>query len=346
MTDLRYTKTGRQTVAYKLYLEMKEYAKDVYKRELGDKPKNSFYNIGVPRFHWNETRNQLKNVNKILKSELEDVKLMIDLDVEDKNENEALLKQLNFVNEIVEVRSEILNSVYKVKEVETEEQPTDETELEQQATKNSNELDHIDDYYIYNQDQPTQAYKTIEELSEGVKTITEGVYFIGYNYTNDGMELSKDILKIENYEVEYTDCLEGLTSENKKLILERFKPVTETIKGIKKTFKTYSELIKELYNKKKELLKTVDRIGGKNMKQLHDNFNKEKKRLMRDSENFIYEMFMYELENMEYFFSRDVYSLLHELGITQNDIRENSKLQLELDRATKDYLKNFQEMWC
>lgn len=63
----------------------------------------------------------------------------------------------------------------------------------------------------------------------------------------------------------------------------------------------------------------------------------------KDGTGFIKDMFFSELNSQEYGYTMDVNDTLEKLGITDNDLKENKKLQYGLELAKKKFIDNEEE---
>lgn len=63
---------------------------------------------------------------------------------------------------------------------------------------------------------------------------------------------------------------------------------------------------------------------------------------MKD-EKYVYNMFRYELANHEYCITYDYEDTLDSLGLTMADVQKTPLLKAQLEKATKDYLKECRE---
>lgn len=110
--------------------------------------------------------------------------------------------------------------------------------------------------------------------------------------------------------------------------------------------KQFEEGMKSL-NLKVSDIKQVYKLGSSggfyrksDAQMLRDMFarhEQEMKEAMKDDE-FLYDMFMYELGNHEYGYTYDLFPVLEACGLTSDDIRNNQRLADALNRAKTDYL--------
>lgn len=73
--------------------------------------------------------------------------------------------------------------------------------------------------------------------------------------------------------------------------------------------------------------------------QMYKRMDTERKEAMKDPE-YCYEMFRYELANMEYCVTYDLEDTLNTLGLTEEEVMENPMMLDALKRARKDYLNS------
>lgn len=71
--------------------------------------------------------------------------------------------------------------------------------------------------------------------------------------------------------------------------------------------------------------------------KMNQDLEDEKAELMKNDE-FLYQMFRYELANHEYCITYNIDSALDALGLTYKDVEEDERLYNALIRAKKDYL--------
>ncbi len=79
--------------------------------------------------------------------------------------------------------------------------------------------------------------------------------------------------------------------------------------------------------------------------KLHDmnqRHSEERKNAIATDDNFIYEMFFYELGNHEYGYTQDVSDTLDALGLTIDEVNNNVRLLKALEKACKACEKNEQ----
>lgn len=76
--------------------------------------------------------------------------------------------------------------------------------------------------------------------------------------------------------------------------------------------------------------------------QMHKRMNEEDREAMKDPE-YCYEAFRYELANHEYIITGDFTDTLDALGLTEDEVLENSMLLDALKMAEMDYLKSVKE---
>ena len=74
------------------------------------------------------------------------------------------------------------------------------------------------------------------------------------------------------------------------------------------------------------------------LKELFKRHDHEMAEAMQD-DDFLYDMFSYELANHEYAYSYDLFPVLEACGLTYDDIKENPRLADALKNAQVDYLE-------
>ena len=72
------------------------------------------------------------------------------------------------------------------------------------------------------------------------------------------------------------------------------------------------------------------------MHEMFDRHNAERQAMM-DDEEYLYDMFRYELANHEYGYTYDVSDTLNALGLTLEEIKAHKKLSKAFDKALKKY---------
>jgi len=83
-------------------------------------------------------------------------------------------------------------------------------------------------------------------------------------------------------------------------------------------------------------IKKVDTDKFKEMFKRHD---KEHNEMMKNPD-YVYQMFRYELSNHEYCITYDYEDTLSSLNLTMGQVNKNPLLKKQLEKATKDYMKN------
>lgn len=72
----------------------------------------------------------------------------------------------------------------------------------------------------------------------------------------------------------------------------------------------------------------------------------QKKKTFLKNPNFVYEMFLYELDNYEYVLSHNIDEVLDACNLTKKEINNNSMYYNCLEKAKYDYMKRYREYAC
>lgn len=85
------------------------------------------------------------------------------------------------------------------------------------------------------------------------------------------------------------------------------------------------------------------RSDAQKLRDMFDRHNQEMSEAIKNDDDFVYQMFLYELANHEYCITYDLEPTLDACGLTFDEVQKDQRLADLLKKAKADYLEKYDE---